>query len=46
MEYNITVRAVRGHYEAFIWNNTFICSGDTYSECYDCAIEILENENK
>lgn len=39
---NLEVISIRGHYEAYL-NDEFICSGDTFNECYQDAIEILND---
>lgn len=39
----IDVINVNGHYEAYL-NNEFICSGDTYNECYQEAKNITKSE--
>lgn len=40
----LEIISIRGHYEAYL-DNEFICSGDTYNECYQDAIDIIINGN-
>ena len=42
---NLIIKSINGHYEAYL-NDKFICSGDTYNECYQDAIELLNNRNE
>lgn len=45
MEFNnIIIVSENGYYVALTQNKEFICSGDTYNECYKDAIEIMSNE--
>ena len=34
--------AVNGHYEAYDESGNFVISGDTYNECYNDLLEMLE----
>ena len=38
------IKEVRGHYEAYTQDGKFICSGDTFDECADELILIVQAE--
>lgn len=35
---------INGHYEAYDDNGNFVCSGDTWNECYNDLIDMLVAE--